>query len=71
MKQRVIQTAGEIWNVLRNEKQIAMTRLPKLIDEKQPVVYQSLGWLAREDKIQYSRKGNGVMISLNEAEMKF
>jgi hypothetical protein len=33
---------------------------------KDTVVYQAVGWLAREDKIEYHTKGNKTVLSVKE-----
>ena len=64
MKEIIGHTAGKIWETLSKNDEVSVSRLPKIIDEKQVIVYQSLGWLARENKIKYSSKGNKTTISL-------
>jgi len=64
MKEVIGQTAGKIWNVLRDNEEISVSSLPKVVNERQAIVYQSLGWLAREDKIKYETKGKKTTVSL-------
>ena len=45
-------------------------QLSKILQEKEPIVYQALGWLAREDKINYSTKNNKIFVSLVENELR-
>ncbi len=57
--------AGQIWNVLfRQEGPISMTELSRITKLKSQVVYQALGWLAREGKIEYHKKGATVCVKL-------
>jgi hypothetical protein len=42
--------------------------LPKLLKEKSMVVYQAVGWLAREDKIEFRKDATKTWISLAESE---
>lgn len=64
MKARIGKTAGQIWHTLQKQEQVSISRLPKLIGEKDAVVYQALGWLAREDKIEYEQKSNRTLVSI-------
>jgi hypothetical protein len=64
MKERIGKTAGQIWHTLQQQEQVSISRLPKLIGEKDAVVYQALGWLAREDKIEYEQKSNRTLVSI-------
>jgi len=69
MKEEVGKTAGTIWRYLSEQDRIAITKLPKALQVRQTIVYQALGWLAREDKIEYQTEGNVTYIRLasNEA----
>ena len=62
-------TAGRIWDALQKEDQLTISQLPKILKEKDSLVYQGLGWLAREGKIQYRQDGNRTVISLAGQEV--
>jgi hypothetical protein len=68
MKEKIGKIAGEIWETLREKGDINLAQLPKILKEKDVIVYQALGWLAREDKIEYHIKGNKTIVSLAESE---
>ncbi len=68
MKDKIGETAGQIWKVLKKKGEVNIAQLPKLVNEKSVVVYQALGWLAREDKIEYQIKAAKTFISLAESE---
>ena len=63
MKMKIGETAGKVWDVLSEKDEVSLTRLPKMVGERDTVVYQALGWLAREDKVEYQKKGNRTLIS--------
>jgi hypothetical protein len=63
MKAVIGETAGKIWQTLSEREPVPLSRLPRLLGEKDTVVYQALGWLAREDKIMYHTKANRTSIS--------
>ena len=61
--------AGQIWRLLANAKgQINITDLPKKTKLPAQTAYQGLGWLAREGKVHYEKKGRSIYISLAEVE---
>jgi len=70
MKERIGLTAGAIWKVLEKTQEVNASRLPAMVNEKNFVVHQALGWLAREDKIDYRSEGEKVFVSLLESERK-
>lgn len=68
MKELIGETAGKIWQILKKTEEVNLSGLPRLINEKSPVVYQAVGWLAREDKIAFRTKGTKTFISLTESD---
>lgn len=70
MKELIGKTAGRIWEVLREKEKVNVTQLPKTLKEKTLIVYQALGWLARENKIDYHKKGDKIFVSLSGNEKK-
>lgn len=70
MKEKVGETAGAIWRYLNDQERVAITKLPKALQVKQTIAYQALGWLAREDKIEYQTEGNVTYIRLASTEVR-
>lgn len=70
MKDQVIEAAGKTWRFLGQNGEANVSNLPKVLKEKETVVYQALGWLAREDKINYSIKNRRTFVSLVDTELK-
>jgi Mn-dependent DtxR family transcriptional regulator len=68
VKDKIGKTAGAIWKILKKKKELNVTELPKLLKEKSSLVYQALGWLAREDKIEYHTKAAKTFVSLADSE---
>ena len=64
MKNSVIITAGKIWKLLSEKGEMNIAGVPRALKEKSAIVYQGIGWLAREDKIEYRTAGAKVFISL-------
>ena len=70
MKDKVIQTAGKTWRILGDQGPASVAQLAKTLKEKDDIVNQAIGWLAREDKIKYIVQGNKTLISLIETEQQ-
>lgn len=62
--QRIGDTAGHIWHLLDLEGPMKITQLVKQVDAPRDTVMQSLGWLAREEKICIDEKARSRVISL-------
>jgi hypothetical protein len=56
--------AGEIWQVLRERDEISLSGIVSTINASQSTVYMGLGWLAREDKLEFVAKRRGVFVRL-------
>ncbi len=48
--------AGMIWNMLFTNGELDTTYISRLIQKDEENIFSALGWLAREDKIQLSKK---------------
>lgn len=70
MKDKIGETAGKTWKFLKEKGEVNIAQLPRNLKEKSAVVYQAVGWLAREDKIEYRTKATKTFISLAESEKK-
>jgi len=58
------ETAGEVWGVLARGGPMSMAKLVKAVGQPRDVVMQSLGWLAREGKVQIDEEGRSRIVSL-------
>ena len=63
MRDQIGMVAGNIWRTLETKGEISLPQLPKLLKEKDATVYQGLGWLAREGKVNYRIEGNRTFVS--------
>ncbi len=66
MKENVIEAAGRTWSYLKQNGETNLTVLPRRLKERSEIVNQALGWLAREDKLQYAQKAGKTFVSLSE-----
>lgn len=70
MKSKIIETAGKIWRVLGEKKEVEIGQLPWYVREEEYVVWQALGWLAREDKVNYSKRNGDDFVALVDRELQ-
>ncbi len=68
MKQQIGDVAGAIWRVLHEKDKVALSTIPKAIKRKDTIAFQAVGWLAREDKIQYQTQGKTTFVTLTPQE---
>lgn len=66
VQEKIGETAGRIWLRLKKGEEISVAQLPKTLNEKDAVVYQALGWLAREGKVKYRTERNRTFVSVAE-----
>lgn len=57
-------SAGQIYDYLNNYGESSFSKMKKELDLKSNFADLGLGWLAREDKIEISKKGTAVNIRL-------
>jgi hypothetical protein len=69
MKDKVIDTAGKAWRFLGQNGETNVSQLPRLLRENDAVVLQAIGWLAREDKINYTTRSRRTFVSLVAREV--
>ena len=68
MKKIIGEMAGRVWKTLGEKEDVAVSRLPQILREKGEIVYQALGWLAKEDKIVFHKKEGKTFVSLSHEE---
>lgn len=60
--------AGAVWKTLGNQGKVALTTLPKILDQDGALVQQAVGWLAREHKIEFEKQGRALYVKLTAHE---
>ena len=66
MEEKIGETAGNIWKLLGKKGEMSVSQVSKALKETDAVVYQGLGWLAREGKLRYRKKGKVTYVSVSE-----
>lgn len=56
--------AGKVWAYLNENGETSLTSLKKNLELKPDEAGYSLGWLAREGKIRFQKKGTSIKVSL-------
>jgi hypothetical protein len=56
--------AGEVWGVLSRGEPLTVVALKKEVKAPGDLVLAAIGWLAREDKVEFSTAGRTVKLSL-------
>ena len=64
MQKQIIETAGRIWEYLNENGEVTTKKMNKDLGLSDNFTNLGLGWLAREDKVNFSRKGSYTKISL-------
>ena len=64
--EQIGETAGMIWRLLKDNGPLPVTKLVKEADAPRDLVMQSLGWLAREDKISIEEESRAKVVSLRQ-----
>ena len=68
MKTKIGEMAGRVWKTLGEKDEVAVSRLPQILKEKGEIVYQALGWLAKEGKVDFHNKEGKTFVSLSHEE---
>ena len=55
-------TAGQIWNYLNENGETTVAKMKKELDLKGNFAELGLGWLAREGKVEMSKKGTSTNV---------
>lgn len=60
MKNEVGQFAGTVWQLLSERKNMSIRKIGEMTNYAESRIFLALGWLAREDKIQF-RDQSGIL----------
>lgn len=56
--------AGDVWALLDRDGAQTVAAIKKSVDAHADIVMAAIGWLAREDKLEFAMKGRQLTISL-------
>ena len=58
------ETAGQIWEYLESNGEVSLSKMRKDLDLAGNFTEMGLGWLSREDKLEYTQKAKSVTVRL-------
>jgi hypothetical protein len=61
---QVGEVAGKVWHTLKESGELSTAQLKKKIETDDKTLWMALGWLAREDKLNFNQVKNTLKISL-------
>ena len=64
IQQEIINAAGQIYNYLSDKGEVSINKMTKDLDLEGNFTAMGLGWLSREDKIDYTPKAKSVTVKL-------
>ncbi len=64
MEKLIEECAQKIVNVLGRSGEVNILRLSEHLAERSMVVYQAVGWLAREGRVEYAHREKQVYVRL-------
>lgn len=64
IQQEIINAAGMIYNYLSDKGEVSISKLKKDLNLYENFTEMGLGWLSREDKIEYTKKIRSVTVRL-------
>jgi hypothetical protein len=56
--------AGQVWQLLDSQGAQSVPAIKKAVSAPDDLVLAAIGWLAREDKLNFSKRGRTLTISL-------
>jgi hypothetical protein len=62
--QQIGEVAGTVWQVLDTDGPMSLAKLAKSTDAPRDLVMQAVGWLAREEKVEFEESSRGRIVSL-------
>jgi len=64
MQETIVESAGQIWSYLNEKGEVTTTKMKKDLGLDENFTAMGLGWLAREDKVNFTKRGAHTKISL-------
>jgi hypothetical protein len=64
MKEKIGNDAGRVWNVLNEGETKSVKELKKLTKLNDKEIYAAIGWLAREEKLNFDPQETDLYLSL-------
>jgi hypothetical protein len=66
MQAEIDSAAGTIWRYLNERDEIPLSKLKEGTKLPDQLLFAGIGWLAREEKLNFTTEGRGVRVCLRE-----
>ena len=64
IQDQIIESAGQIYNYLSQNGEVTIKKILKDIKLKEEITSMGLGWLSREDKLEYIQNPRSISVKL-------
>lgn len=64
IQEQIIESAGQIYNYLNSKGEVSISKMKKDLSLADNFAEMGLGWLSREDKLEYTQKAKSVTVKL-------
>ncbi len=64
MNDRIGEIAGEVYDVLEDDGKSSLSALSDSVEAPRSRVNMAIGWLAREDNLEFDDEGRGTHVEL-------
>ena len=65
LEDRIGEVAGYVWRYLEDEGECSVSSISSSLDFPRSKVNMAIGWLAREDKLEFLDEGRGTYVGLS------
>ena len=66
MQAKIDSAAGTIWRYLNEHGVVTLSKLKQGTNLSDPLLFTGIGWLAREEKLNFTTEGRSVRVCLRE-----
>lgn len=66
MDGKIGKLAGKVWHYLEEKGETSLTELSNAFEAPKAKIDMAIGWLAREDKLEFVEKARGKAVKLKE-----
>ena len=64
IQEQIIESAGQIYHYLNAKGEVSINKMKKDLSLTENFAEMGLGWLSREDKLEYTQKAKSVTVKL-------
>ncbi len=64
VQEQIIESAGQIYNYLFSKGEVSINKMKKDLSLDENFAEMGLGWLSREDKLEYTQKAKSITVKL-------